>query len=317
VGTGRSGFNPWGYLLQRVFRSLPLMLATLLVTVLFAFVPLGLRFTGRQGAISIGFDPGRYLRGTLSYLGGLTHGTLGSTFRGSPVSHELLKVVPRSLVLLVPSLLLALLIGLTLGILASQKWGARKGRSLFLLLPMTVMAAPDFFIAAACQYILVRTFRLWGIKVLPVAGFEGWRYAVLPTLVLSLLPISYIARVAVNAVDNVSVRDFVRTAEAKGLSRTRVLLRHVVVPALAEILDVMPALVPAVLGSQIIVEYFFYWPGLAYHMLNAFGTSWRGPSDFSTIAGSALVLVFIGSLLRLLFSIVADLVNPKMREVVR
>lgn len=201
----------------------------------------------------------------LLYLGGLVRGDLGPSFKyvGRDVVDILAETFPVSLALGAVALLVAVVLGLTFGILAGERpgtWVDRGG----MMLATAGVAVPNFVLGAVL--VLVVSHRL---QLLPPALWEGPRYLILPALTLGLGPAAYIARLTRSSLLDVARHDFIRTAHAKGLSPRAVLFRHQLPNALMPVVTILGPLTAALVTGSFVVEYLFAIPGMGRFFITA------------------------------------------------
>ena len=201
----------------------------------------------------------------LLYLGGLVRGDLGPSFKyvGRDVVDILAETFPVSLALGAVALLVAVVLGLTFGILAGERpgtWVDRGG----MMLATAGVAVPNFVLGAVL--VLVVSHRL---HLLPPALWEGPRYLILPALTLGLGPAAYIARLTRSSLLDVARHDFIRTAHAKGLSPRAVLFAHQLPNALMPVVTILGPLTAALVTGSFVVEYLFAIPGMGRFFITA------------------------------------------------
>jgi peptide/nickel transport system permease protein len=207
----------------------------------------------------------------LVYLTRIAQLDLGYSFRfGTSVASLIFDRLPATLLLMIPSLILAFATGAALGVLASRKVGSWSDAAISIT-ALVFYATPIFWIS-------LMMIILFGVKLgwLPTGGMESvganltgfakaaniaW-HMVLPVLTLSLFYIAYYARLMRASMLEVFGQDFVATARAKGLSETRVAFHHVLRNALLPVVTVLGLQVANLLGGTILVETVFAWPGL-------------------------------------------------------
>jgi ABC-type dipeptide/oligopeptide/nickel transport system permease component len=169
-------------------------------------------------------------------------------------------------------LVLAVLVACALGVPAGF-WIAIHAprRVVSLLRSMTNLgiALPAFFLAFLLQVGAVELAGRTGRTVLPVYGFGLDSHLIIPVLSLAAAPFAYIARLVLVAATELNVRDFVRTARAKGLSEHVVVYRHIAPNMFGAIGEAVLGGTRLVLGGLVIVEYLVLWPGLGILALRA------------------------------------------------
>lgn len=253
------------------------------------------------------------------YVSNVARGNLGySHTLQRPVREALAIAVPRTLLLAAASLLLAFLIGVTVGALQAVKKGTRFDRVATTVL-LFFYSVPDFWLAL----MVLLTFAYW-LPLFPIGGLADpvmyaymgpWeqvvdrlRHMVLPAFTLALLTAAGIARFQRSALLDVLPLEFVRTARAKGVSEAAVIRRHALRNALLPIVTMLGLMLPALLGGALFVEYVFNWPGMGLLMANAIGAR-----DYDLVTAGVImgaVLVTIGSVLS---DVLYRIVDPRMR----
>jgi oligopeptide transport system permease protein len=201
----------------------------------------------------------------LRYLGDVLRGDLGPSFRYPDRSvNELLALgFPVSLTLGLCALGVAVTIGGTSGVLA----GLRRN-SLVDYLTMSValfgVSVPNFVLGP----ILMLVFAL-GLGWLPVAGWGTWRHLVLPAVTLGAFYAAYIARLTRAGLLEVIGQDFIRTARAKGLRESVVVLRHALPGAILPVVTYLGPASAAVLTGSVVVETIFSIPGVGRYFVGS------------------------------------------------
>lgn len=230
----------------------------------------------------------------------------GRADSGRDIASEVLRRAGPSLALALPTFIvgLGLSIVLALGLAFFRAtyldfWGT--------VLCVIFMSISSLFFIVAGQFVLSRVMQL-----LPVSGFDpggdAWRFLLMP------IAISILARLGAEVRFNRSIfleeieKDYVRTARAKGLSDTAVLLRHVLLNALIPIISSSVAIIPLLFMGSLIVESFFSIPGLGSYLIEAIGGQ-----DFAIVRS----MVFMGSVLYIIGLILTDIcyaiADPRIR----
>lgn len=274
-----------------------------------------LSYLGLDMANGRGFYPalGQAGESTVTYLGRLLHGELGLSSAGSitrrpiPVSEVLSNTLPRSLGLLAAALLIATVLGVSLGVLAATRRNSR-GSLAFLITSIAGMSIPSFFAALLLQLIVLRLMGFFGRSILPVGGF-GWdAHIVLPALVIAARPIAQIARITFVKVSEILEEDFVRTAYSKGLATCQVLFGHAMRNAAIPILTTVAVSLRFSLSSLPVVEFFFGWPGVGFTLLKAIGRQ-----DDNTTIPLLLCLGLLFIFVNLILELSYRFIDPRLR----
>jgi oligopeptide transport system permease protein len=303
------------YLLQRLLVAVP----TLLIIATVAFVLLRLTpggpFDGDRPMIPeirqsiearyhLDESLGRqYLR----YLGDLARGDLGPSFqyRNTSVNELIAQGLPVDIAVGSLALLVALLVGGTLGVLAAlhrNSWLDRVATSLAVL----GISVPVFVIAP----LLILVFAV-GLHWLPAGDWVSgsWRHLVLPVVALACPYTAYIARMLRGSMIDVLQSPFILTAQAKGLSSARVVLRHALRPALLPVVAFLGPAFAGVITGSIVIETVFGLPGIGRHFVT--GALNR---DYTVVMG---VTVLYGALI-IAFNLLTDLcqawLDPRIRR---
>ena len=271
--------------------------------------------------------PVQYLR----YLGQLAQGDLGrSLVTREPVAAEFAVLFPATIELACAALLLALIVGLALGVAAALKRGSWFDQ--FVMALATVgNSMPVFW----WGLILIMFFSV-GLEWTPVSGRVGiefdvpfvsgfmlidaalsdeagaWTSALLhlalPATVLGTIPMATIARMTRSSMLEVLREDYMRTARAKGLAPARVIVLHGLRNALIPVVTVLGLQVGGLLGGAVLTETIFSWPGIGKWLIDAIARR-----DYPVVQAGILVsaLVFIG--VNLVVDLLYGVVNPRMR----
>ncbi|CAN5569286.1 ABC transporter permease [soil metagenome] len=214
----------------------------------------------------------------LDYLTRLVRLDLGMSVQyAQPVLDVILSRLPVTVLLMTSSLLLAFLVGSTVGIVAARRAG-RWPDTLISTLGLVFYATPSFWFGLMGILLFSVKFSLLpsgGFTDL-AAGHTGWRLAldiaahmVLPVLTLALIYLAVYLRVMRASMLEVLTLDFVRTARAKGAAEGRVLVRHVLRNALLPLVTILGLQAGSMLGGAVVVESVFSLPGLGRLALDA------------------------------------------------
>jgi peptide/nickel transport system permease protein len=193
-----------------------------------------------------------------SYVGHLARGDLGtSLWQRRPAVDIVLEALPRTLELVLAAIVLAVLLAIPLGVLAALRPGRMLDR-VAVVLSLAGLSIPQFWLALLL--ILVFAVR---IRLFPTAGMGGPEHLVLPMLALALPALGRIAMIVRSSMIDELNQQYVRTADAKGLPRRRIVgvhaLRNASIPALTL---TGWELIRALAGYSVVVETVFAWPGV-------------------------------------------------------
>jgi peptide/nickel transport system permease protein len=250
----------------------------------------------------LGFDRPLLIQ-YLSFLADLLRGDVGASLvQSRPALQIVLERFPATLRLAGAALVLALLVALPAGIAAAAFRGTWIERA-SLLLALLGQAIPPFWLGL--MLILFLSVRL---QLLPSSGAETWQHLVLPALTLASLSMAGITRMTRLAFLEELDREYVRTARAKGVSRPRIIMAHLLRNAAIPILTLVSLDIANLLGGAVVTETIFAWPGVGRLAIEAIQAR-----DYPVV--QAVVLVGTGAFV--VSSILADLlysvVDPRIR----
>ena len=275
--------------------------------------------------------PVQYLR----YLKQLAQGDLGhSLVTREPVAAEFKVLFPATFELAGTALLLALLVGLALGITAALQRGSWLDQAVMALATVG-NSMPVFW----WGLILIMFFSV-GLQWTPVSGRVGiefdvpfvsgfmlidsaladWRgqepgafasalaHLALPALVLGTIPMAVIARMTRSSMLEVLREDYMRTARAKGLSPARVVIHHGLRNALIPVITVLGLQVGSLLGGAVLTETIFSWPGIGKWLIDAIARR-----DYPVVQAGILISALIFIAVNLLVDLLYGVLNPRLR----
>ena len=187
---------------------------------------------------------------------------LSTKYRNRSVNEIIAQTLPVSLTLGATAFILALAIGITLGSLSAIRYKTYIDHVVMLLAVLSI-SIPNFVVAPlAILYFALR----W--ILFPVAGWGSIQHLILPAICLALPYSAYIARLTRNSMLDVLHQDFVRTARAKGLSETRVVIKHVLKVALLPVVSFSGPLAANLLTGSLVIEEIFKIPGIGPFFVN-------------------------------------------------
>ncbi len=307
------------FILRRLLSSLPVMLVV--ITLVFLLV----RITGDPATILAGDmatpEAVAALRQQLGlndslivqyfkWIGALLSGDLGTSIVSSlPVSHLIGDRLESTLLLSLSAAVLTIVLAVPLGILAAWKHNTWVDRAV-MLFAVTGFSIPSFVVG----YLLILFFSVW-VGWFPVQGYvsphmDFWlftQHLILPTIALSVFYMSLIARVTRTSVLEILNEDFVRTARAKGVSETKILMRHVLRNAAVPIITVIGIGVAFLISGVVITESVFNLPGLGRLTIDAVLAR-----DFPVVQGVILLFSLVYILINLFIDICYVVIDPRI-----
>jgi peptide/nickel transport system permease protein len=238
-----------------------------------------------------------------SYLWKLLQGDLGRSYLQRTQVTELLAArLPASLLLMVGAIFCELAIGLTLGTVAGLRRATSVDHTL-MVVALVFISTPQFVIALSMIYVFA-----YGLGWFPIGGYGEFKHLVLPALTLGLLGGGWYARVTRSSVIEVLRQDFIRTARAKGLDRWRIVSVHILPNAVLPIIAMVGIDIGYFMGSIVVVESVFGWPGIGQ-------LTWQAIQqiDIPIIMGVTLLSACAIVLGNLLADLVAPLIDPRIK----
>ena len=237
------------------------------------------------------------------FLGGLLQGDLGESFRqGRPVLELVLEALPATLALATTTMLTAVLVAVPLGIVAAYRSGGILDR-VILTFSLAGQSVPNFWLGV--MLVLVFAIRL---QWFPAIGMAGPGSIVLPTLTLALILVAILVRTVRQSMLEALNEDYVRTARAKGMPETKVVLVHALKNAAIPLVTILGLQVGFVLGGAFVVELIFDWPGVGLLALEAIDTR-----DFPVVQGVVILVAAVFTFANLAVDIAYAYLNPRVR----
>ncbi len=239
-----------------------------------------------------------------NYMWGLCKLDFGPSYKyvGRTVGEIIAESLPTSMEVGAYSILLALLIGLPLGILSAYKQNTWVDFS-SMFFAVAGVSAPSYFVAA----ILIYVFCLQ-LDWFPPALWEDWKSAILPTITLGMRPAALIARLTRASLLESLRSDYVRTARAKGVSEWNVVMKHALRNSLIPVITLLGPLTAFIITGTFVIEYIFAIPGMGKHFINAVTNR-----DYPLIMGVTIVFGFVLVLSNLMVDVCYAIIDPRIR----
>jgi peptide/nickel transport system permease protein len=268
----------------------------------------------------------------LRYVSALSQGDFGTSLTtGQPVLKELLTRLPASIEMVLLALAVACAVALPLGVMAATRPGSWIDQ-LCRVLTTAGVSLPTFFTGLVLAYVFYfllgwapaplgrldpvfspppQVTGLYLLDALFVGDLSLWwaafKQLVLPVLTMALFVLAPIARMTRASMLQVLSSDFVRTARASGLSKTTVRVRYALRNALLPVVTTLGMVFGFMLGSSVIVEKVFGWPGIGSYAIDALTAS-----DYAPVQGFVLAMGVLFVLLNLLVDLLYTLIDPRV-----
>lgn len=238
------------------------------------------------------------------YLQDVVKGDLGESFKkqGITVNDMIVRLTPVTMKLGGVALCIALLLGITLGVISAlTKLQWVKG--LILVLVTIGISVPSFLFALFLIYLFTVDLH-W----LPTIGLSTWKHYIMPSLALSFYPVAFITRMTRSSLNEILRQDYIVMARATGMSKLSVMIRHALKNAILPVVTYMGPLVAGLMTGSFVVETMFSIPGIGREFVT--GVSGR---DYPVIIGLTIFLGAFIILMNLISDIVSALVDPRIR----
>lgn len=237
------------------------------------------------------------------YLSRLLQGDLGISIRSrQPVIREIWQRLPATVLLAISGMAIAIIIGVSLGVLAAiyrRSWIDYAA----VILALAGVSIPVFW----SGLILMLIFAL-ELRWLPASGYGSWQHLVMPAVAIGFSSSAFIARITRSSMIEVLRQDYIRTATAKGLSQSSVDFKHALRNALLPIVTVVGLQFGSLLGGAVLTETVFAWPGIGRMLVDAIRAR-----DLPLVQGTVLFVAVVFIVVNLLVDISYALLNPKIR----
>lgn len=300
------------FILRRVLLSIPTLFGVLVVAFLLLYVAPGDPVESMIGERADSATIAR-LRAQLRlddplpqrfghYVARVVTGDLGQSYiTNRPITQDIRERFPKTLQLAGAAMLLATIIGITLGVLSARRPGGIADR-FALALAYLGISFPVYWVGLLLILLFAVTLR-W----LPPSGYGSLRFLALPALTLGMRSIAFLARMTRSAMLEALSADYIRTARAKGLNEWVVTFKHALRNALIPIITVLGLDFGAYLTGSILTETIFSWPGIGRYVVNAISRR-----DLPAIQGAVLFLSIVFVLVNLITDLAYAKADPRV-----
>ncbi|AVR00661.1 ABC transporter permease [Oceanobacillus sp. M65] len=228
----------------------------------------------------------------------------GPSFKyvGQDVTEIIARSFPYSLILGLEAILIALSIGVLLGVIAAVKHN-KFGDYTAMVIAVLGISVPSFIMATILQYI-------FAIKLgaLPVARFDSFWHSILPAVALATTPLAFIARLMRSSMLEVLNSDYIKTAKSKGMSQKVVTYKHGLRNAILPVVSYLGPLVVSILTGSFIIESIFGIPGLGSEFVQSVTNR-----DYTVIMGTTVFFSVLLLISILLVDLLYGLVDPRIK----
>ncbi len=303
------------YIFKRVLWMIPVLLGVIFVIFTIDYIApgdpvvsqLGSNYTQEQydaKKASMGLDK-PFLVQYISYVKGIvTEFDFGTSYNSSrPVGQMISERFWSTLLLGVFGTILTIIIAIPLGVLSGIKQ--------YSVYDYCVVVGSVIFASVPSFWLALMGIILFSLKLgwLPASGLSTWKHWILPVVCLGLGPLAGVVRMTRSSMLEVIRQDYITTAQAKGLSKGKIIVRHAVKNAMIPVITMIGMQVGMIMGGSILIETIFSIPGLGTLMNQAISTK-----DYPVIQGCVVVISIAVSILNLLVDVAYAYVDPRIKS---
>lgn len=234
----------------------------------------------------------------------LSMGDLGTSLRtGAPVAEEFWSRFPATLVLTTASMVLAIILGLPLGVISAVNQNSRLDH-LSRLIALGGVSIPNFWLG-------MMLILFFGVDLgwLPTFGYGGLSHLILPTITLGTGLAAILMRLQRSSMLDILSKNYIRTARAKGLDEFMVIGKHALKNTLIPVITIIGIQFAHLLSGVVIVEEIFAWPGIGHFLIEAIHAK-----DYPVIQGFVLLIALFFVLTNLFVDMIYGLCDPRVRH---
>lgn len=238
---------------------------------------------------------------------------LGDSFqKNRPVLDIFVDKFPNTIRLALVAIVIEIIVGIAAGIISA----VRRYSFLDVLVTLStsiLVSIPVFWLGMLMQIIFGIQFKEWGLPFMPISGmasrnFPDWVHLVLPGITLASVSTAYVARIMRSQMLEVMGQDYIRTAEAKGLTEGAVIRKHALKNALIPVVTFIGLDLGVMMSGAVLTETVFNWPGVGYEIFLAITTR-----DWPIVMGGVLIIVFLVMIINLLVDASYAFLDPRIR----
>jgi peptide/nickel transport system permease protein len=237
------------------------------------------------------------------FLADVVQGDLGTSLRQNvPALGLVLERLPATLELAVISFVIGLAAAVLLAVLG-EVTGSTRLRAAILWLATARQAIPPYLFGI----LLILVFAVW-LGVLPALGRAGWQSYVLPVATMATFEVALYLRLINSSFDELRHDDFIRTARAKGVPRSRVVWRHMLPNALVPVVTVAGINLGVLVGGTVVLEMVFNWPGLGRLIIQAVTQR-----DYPVVQAGVVLIAVVFVVINFVVDLLYALIDPRVR----
>jgi peptide/nickel transport system permease protein len=303
------------FLIRRLFYSLVVLFGVMTVAFFMLYIlpgdPARLMLGQRADVQSVeairaelGLDKPLYIQ-YANFIWKALHGNLGKSYSTNrDVIETILERFPATALLALSSVVIMSVFGITIGVVSAIKRYTWID-NLVMVLALVGISTPSFFAGLLVAWIFG-----YVLGWFPISGYvsSGWEYLVLPMVTLAVRPLAINARLTRSSMMEVLSQDYVRTAQAKGLSQWTIIMRHALRNALNPVITSISGSLAGLLAGSFFIEFIFNWPGIGLLAIDAIQKL-----DFPIIQGTVLFTAVIFIAVNLFVDILYAFTDPRVK----
>lgn len=288
-------------LIQKTFYYTTPILIILMSLVLISHFPNNFNLVIENGKIYTNFSFYLVMKKTVLYTRNLFTSGLGKTIRSTDVLHYITAPFYNSIKLLIGVLVISLIIGIAKGMVDSYR--SNKSNKLKSIGTLFTLSLPDVFVVVFIQILIVYLHKNNIFSLF--FKYEVIRKFFIPLFCLSIIPTVYISRITFTIIQEEVQKEHIKAAKAKGSSKLSIFFNDILIVIIIKIINTLSYILTIIISNLIIVEFLFYYPGIAYGLLKAYRES-----DYNSFIGLALSLWLIFNIFSLIFKGILYFINP-------
>jgi oligopeptide transport system permease protein len=241
----------------------------------------------------------------IRYMGDLLSGDLGYSMvdkAGASVNSIIARYAPISFKLGMLALLIAIVLGIPLGLLAAVKHNSLFDR-FFIFFASFFVSIPSFIMTIALMLI----FGMW-LQLLPVAYLTDWTSYIMPIFGMAIYPMFGLARLTRTTMLDVTGQDYVKTARAKGLSTFKVMFKHALRNALIPVITAIGPMIAGILTGSFVVEQVFAIAGIGKYFISSIGSR-----DYPLIMGTTIFFAALLIACNYVVDLLYGIIDPRIK----
>ncbi|WP_312110067.1 nickel ABC transporter permease [Brevibacillus reuszeri] len=237
-----------------------------------------------------------------TYVTGIIQGDFGTSLKtGQPVLTEIMNRFPATLKIAVSAILIAIVVGIAMGIVAAKYKDTIVDRAVLTLATLGV-SIPGYWLGLLLMLLFAVK---W--KWFPIAGGTGLKDLVLPAVTLGVYASTIICRLTRSGMLEVLSQDYIRTARAKGIDETLILFRHAFRNVMIPVVTVVGLQMASLLGGAVLIEQVFSWPGIGTLAIDAIFSR-----DFPMIQGTTLFMGIVYVSVNIVIDLLYGFIDPRI-----